>query len=384
MSLVLDEHREYLSDEARLSAFRRAIEEVVKPGDVVVDLGSGTGILGLLALRSGAARVYALDNGGLTQLEREIFAANGFADRVVCVKGLSTRINLPELADVVVSDQIGRFGFEAGAVQYFADARRRLLKPSARMTPLRIDLCVAPVEAASLAGEIDFWRQSPQGFDFAPAHSIAINTGHPTSYQPHQILSEPSIIASIDLTRDCAPVLSGKAACNVRRRATLHGIGGWFAALLSPSVTMTNSPLSGKKIGRRAVFFPLHPALAVEPDDCVQIAMKIVPEEKLVSWRAAIFDKNGRQRARFVHSTFLGMLFCPEDLQKARPDFVPKLTKWGEARRTVVDLCDGRRNVAEIEREVYERHRNLFASPAEAAVFVVEVMVPYAYEDRNI
>ncbi len=100
MSLILDEHREYLIDPARVSAFERAISEVVKPGDVVLDLGSGTGILGLFALKVGASRVYAIDGSGLTQLSREIFAANGFGDRAVCIKGLSTRVDLPEKVNV--------------------------------------------------------------------------------------------------------------------------------------------------------------------------------------------------------------------------------------------------------------------------------------------
>ena len=75
------------------------------------------------------------------------------------------------------------------------------------------------------------------------------------------------------------------------------------------------------------------------------------------------------------------MLLCPEDLRKVKADFVPKLTCWGEARRSVVDLCDGRRNLSAIEQEVYKRHPALFASLAEAQAFVAEVVVPYAYED---
>ena len=383
MSLILDEHREYLIDQPRLDAFRRAIAEVVKPDDIVLDLGSGTGILGLFACRAGAARVYALDDSGLTQLEREIFSSNGFVGRAICIKGLSTRVTLPELADVVVGDLIGRFGFDGGIVQYFADARHRLMKAGGRMIPSRIDLCVAPVEAPNIWQEVDFWKRSPEGFNLERAYLIATNTGHPTKYQPQQILAEPAVIATIDLTRDSEPALSGKVTTIVRRGATLHGIGAWFAAELSPSVSMTNSPLSEDTINRRAVFFPLDPPTRVEANERVQIDMRIVPDEKLVSWRVKIFNNGSSPRAQFAHSTFRGMLLCPEDLRKAKPDFVPRLTAWGEARRSVVDLCDGRRTLAAIEKEIYKRHPNLFASPAEAAAFVAEVMVPYAHEDRD-
>ena len=103
MSLVVDEHRHYLLDHVRLNTFRRAIQESVNPGDVVVDLGSGTGILGLLACQAGAKRVYSIEESSLIELAREICRANGFEDRVHFVKGLSTRINLPEPADVILA-----------------------------------------------------------------------------------------------------------------------------------------------------------------------------------------------------------------------------------------------------------------------------------------
>jgi hypothetical protein len=58
-----------------------------------------------------------------------IAAANGLADRIAIINGHSQQVSLPERADVVLCDQIGHFGFEAGLLQFFEDARRRFLKP---------------------------------------------------------------------------------------------------------------------------------------------------------------------------------------------------------------------------------------------------------------
>ena len=184
MSLIVDEHRQYLADDARVSAFRRAIEEVVQPGDVVLDLGAGTGIMGLMACRAGARRVYSIDAGGMIELARKICRANGFEDRVTFINELSTNVELPEKVDVVVADQIGRFGFEAGVVQYFNDARERFLKPGGVMIPNRIELSIAPVECSERWEHIEFWNDHPAGFDFSPARALASNTGYPVKFLP--------------------------------------------------------------------------------------------------------------------------------------------------------------------------------------------------------
>ena len=177
MSLVLDEHRELLADNVRLRAFEAALRQLIRPDHAVLDLASGTGILGLLACKAGARRVYSVDDGSIVQLGRELAAANGMADRLITVKGLSTRVELPERVDLVVADQIGRFGFEAGIVAAFADARARLLKPHGRMMPSRIDLIVAPVNAPQVRQWIDFWRDPRFGIDLTPAFATAVNTG---------------------------------------------------------------------------------------------------------------------------------------------------------------------------------------------------------------
>ncbi|MBI3933350.1 MAG: methyltransferase domain-containing protein [Acidobacteria bacterium] len=386
MSLIVDEHRQYLADEVRVSAYQEAIAEVVGPGDVVLDLASGTGILGLLACRAGAKRVYSIEQGGMIELARTVARANGFEDRITYVKGHSTRVELPEPVDVAICDQAGHFGFEAGILELFNDVRERFLKPGGRLIPQRISIHLAPVECPEIWGQVAFWSESVAGFDFGPARAWAANTGYPTRFSSGQILAEPGLLCSLDLPQGTPPSLSGEVRFRATRAGTLHGIGGWFSAQLSENVSMTNSPLAARSIGRRNVFFPLERPVPLTAEDGVRVQMHIIPAELLVSWKVEVREgderhigagKNGL-KARFAHSTLRGMLLAREDLRKTRPEFVPRLSPWGQARRSVLELCDGHTPLAEIEREVYRRHPSLFPSLGEAAAFVAEVVLGYA------
>lgn len=380
LSLIVDEHRHYLEDQVRLTAFRGAIQETVMPGAVVVDLGSGTGILGLLACQAGATRVYSIEESSLIELARDICQANGFADRIRFIKGLSTRVSLPEQADVILADQIGHFGFEAGLFDYFSDARRRFLKPSGVTIPQCITFCIAPVEHGPLWQQVEFWNGSPAGFDVRPARALASNTGYPVKLLPDQLLGSSVEPFSVDPSTSGSQPLHFGCTLPITRTGTLHGLGCWFVAQLSPSVTMSNSPLSKQRIDRRNVFFPLDRPVPVQAGDSVTLTMHILPVQIAVTWTVAI-HKHGQSTTapiRFTHSTLKGMLIAREDLQRTHPAFVPTLSPWGTARLTVLTLCDGRRPLAQIEQELLRRHPGLFRSLSDAATFVAEVVTRYS------
>lgn len=377
MSLILDEHRELLSDGVRVRAFEAALGETVKPHHVVLDLGAGSGILGLLACRAGARHVYSIDSGGIVQVAREIGRANNLQDRITYVKGLSTRVSLPEKADVVVADQLGHFGFEAGLLDYFADARARLLKPGAVMIPASLDLCVAPVEVPEMWERIAFWNSPVVGFDTTAAFPIAVNTGYPVKLRSEQLLGRPATLAVLDLSSHGSSRIAGDVTVSAERDGTLHGIGGWFCARLSSNVRMTNGPVAAQPIARRNAYFPIGRPLELRRGDLVRVVMSILPADLIVTWEVVVCAPDGAGKAAFRHSTWRGMLLCPEDLAKTRSNATPRLSPWGEARRSVLDLCDGR-TVADIEEAMRIRHPGLFPSPAAAAQFVGEVLIPYS------
>src|SRR3989442_247493 len=96
-----------IHDRVRTNAYAEALRTSVNPNSVVLDIGTGSGMLALLACKAGARRVYAIEVSDAIQVGRELAAANGFAERIEFIQNLSTRLTLPESADVIVSDLRG-------------------------------------------------------------------------------------------------------------------------------------------------------------------------------------------------------------------------------------------------------------------------------------
>lgn len=377
MSLILDEHREYLSDPARLEGYRRAIHAIVRPGMVVADVGSGTGILGLFALSAGAARLYSIEATGMIEVARALAAANGFADRFHAVQRHSSEADLPERVDVIVSDFVGRFGFDADILEIYPDAAARLLKPGGRLVPSGIALSVAPVEHADAQARIRFWAGRHTEFDLSPALEWAVNTGYPVRLDQRDLLAAPADVIDLGVSERPHVPLRASAAFSICRDGILHGLGGWMSARLGAGVTLTNSPLSPARINRANVFLPLESPVSVERDDRLELALSILPDQHLVNWTLEHF-RSGRALSRQSQSTLRGMLTSRDDLVRARPEFVPALTPRGAGRLSVLRLCDGTRSLRQIEDDVFARHPNLFRSRDEAAAFVAEVVSGYA------
>src|ERR1700676_2621549 len=134
-----------LLDKARCDAYRDALHRTVRPGDVVVDLGAGTGLLSFFALQAGARHVYAIEMSDIADAAAELVEANGFKDRVTLIRKNSKKVRLPERCDVLVTETLSAFCFDAeNVIEFVADARERFLKPDARIIPESADTFLMP------------------------------------------------------------------------------------------------------------------------------------------------------------------------------------------------------------------------------------------------
>lgn len=140
------EHVTMLNDRARTGTYLRAIQEVVQPGDVVVELGTGTGVLAVAAAKAGARHVYAIEAGAIGTIAEAVFEANGLSDRITLVPGASTQVTLPERANVLISEIIGNEPLHERVLQSTRDAIKRLLEPDSKFVPRMLRIYAVPVD----------------------------------------------------------------------------------------------------------------------------------------------------------------------------------------------------------------------------------------------
>jgi len=189
------EHARMLHDERRTGDYLTAIAEAVRPGDVVLDIGTGSGVLAVAAARAGARRVFAVEASDIAEVAAQVFAANGVTDTVTLVPGWSREIELPEPADVLVAEIIGNEPLEEEILETTLDARGRLLKPGARLIPHTLTLLARPLRLPDGAARqraigraaVERWR-GLYGMDFQALLEAAVPG-------PVNMLTETEVVA---------------------------------------------------------------------------------------------------------------------------------------------------------------------------------------------
>lgn len=124
-----------LNDHGRNHKYQLAIKKAVEGGcSSVLDIGTGTGILGMCAKMAGAAEVYACElSKTMYELACEVLSANGMADsiKIVHLKSLDMEIpkDIPNRVSLVVTETVDAGLFGEGIIESLIHAWKHLLLP---------------------------------------------------------------------------------------------------------------------------------------------------------------------------------------------------------------------------------------------------------------
>ncbi len=242
--------RRMVSDRSRTDAFAAAIREVVRPGDVVLDVGTGTGILAMFAAKAGARKVYAIDATDIADVAADLVKANGLSEQIQVVRGRAGELQLGEPVDVIVSEWLGNAAFTEGMLPAVLDARDQNLKPTGRMLPSRVRVLMAPLDDPILYNNDGpgFWRERIHGLDFSSLQEVELSQGRTVQIrvEPAAVLAPGQVLLELDpLTASAEDVWSeGQFEFVPLRDGVLNGFCVWFEAELSPSVLLDTGPFS--------------------------------------------------------------------------------------------------------------------------------------------
>lgn len=250
-------HFTLLRDALRNRAYDAAIRRAVTPGCAVLEIGTGSGILAMMAARAGARVVTCESNPSVAAAARAVIAANGLADRIHVVGKRSLELDpigdMGGPADILVSEIVSNDLLSEGVLAAHGDAVARLLKPGARVIPSRGRIRVALAQDRDWAGSR---LGTVCGFDLSPFNRVARPRREVRTDSPRIALrSDPADLFEFDLAapgpwRDRRARLSLSAA-----GGTINGILQWIAIDLDGEIH-ENRPGAGTRSCWAALLWP--------------------------------------------------------------------------------------------------------------------------------
>jgi predicted RNA methylase len=139
-----------LFDIQRTRMWKEAVENAVKEGDVVIDAGSGTGILGVFAALAGARKVYCIElHPRFVSIIEHMARRNGVEDKIVAIHADASQVEIPEPADVLICELLCTGQFFEPQVQVVRHLRK-YLKPDAALMPQEVRSYVRLLDAQEL------------------------------------------------------------------------------------------------------------------------------------------------------------------------------------------------------------------------------------------
>ncbi|XP_014249310.1 protein arginine N-methyltransferase 9-like [Cimex lectularius] len=290
--LVEKWHFKMLNDSFRNKALKESISKMIKNGSKnVIDIGTGTGLLSLYAIKEGAENVFACEySEAMYDIAGDVFSKNNVKNKVKLLKNISNNLMIPNdipfRCSLVVSEIVDAGLFGEGILQTLIHAWNNLIvRPeedgrSGNVIPLRATLFAAPIQCLSVARKymnLPKIRKKPCQ-DLSPLSLSHLNNDpydlEYLKYLDYELLSDPIELFNVDFTsvKNMEDHLNGANNLNVTfncKQGFLDGFAAWFDLYLDEENKISSSPLSQDYTCWGQAIFPCYTSYYLKTDDQV-------------------------------------------------------------------------------------------------------------------
>lgn len=246
-------HVPMMNEQERNQAYYQALESVVTAEKLVLEIGTGSGLLAMMIARLGARRIVTCEAVELiADTARRIVKRNGYQDQITVLAKLSSSVevdkDLPGKADILVheifaSDLLGEHLLDA-----IEDAKQRLLKPDGHVLPSAASIMIALVGGPELGEHLRV--EESFGFDLRDFNAINAKRGPLYRHDLETLLLSDDVEAfRFDFLNEATfPAESKAIEIRAREQGLCYGVIQWIRIELSRDAHFENHPSERRPI----------------------------------------------------------------------------------------------------------------------------------------
>ncbi|KAI1096180.1 protein arginine N-methyltransferase 1 [Rostrohypoxylon terebratum] len=280
-------HEEMLKDEVRTRSYMNAIQQNkhLFKDKVVLDVGCGTAILSMFAVKAGAKHVIGVDMSTIIFKAKQIVKVNGMEDKITLIQGKMEDIELPfPKVDIIISEWMGYFLLYESMLDTVLYARDKYLAPDGLIFPDKATIFICGIEDGEYKDEkIGFW-DNVYGFDYSPLKETALAEPLVDTVETKAAVTDPVPVLTLDLytctTADLAFSIPFKLSA--RRGDFIHALVAWFDIEFSAChkpIRFSTGPHTKYTHWKQTVFYLDQVLTVLEAEDIV-VNLDVKPNEK--------------------------------------------------------------------------------------------------------